>query len=62
MLFEVHSEVLLKGVVKDVLELSLMVIVTFNFSKSILEHTLDLMTPKLNHLLLGVVEFLLSLE
>ena len=37
-------------------------LITFNFSQSILEHTLDLMTPKLDHLFLGVVEVLLSLE
>jgi hypothetical protein len=62
MLFVVHLEVLLKGIVQNILKSSLMVIIAFNFCQSVLENTLNFMTPEFDHLLFSVIEVLLCFE
>jgi hypothetical protein len=51
-----------EGVVKDIAHFGAIHDDSRNFSKSILKHSLDFVTPKLDHLLFSVIEVFLSLE
>jgi len=61
-LVEIHLEVLLESVIKDFSKLGAVVVNSGNLCKTILEDTLDFVTPHLDNLLLSVVEVLVCLE
>ena len=60
-LVEVHLEMLLQRIIENLPQLRAVVIDQV-LSQTILEHTLDLVTPELDNLLLAVVEILVCLE